>query len=145
MRGFDGQTQHAGVERSHLLGTGEKDVFKRRSLKDAVVGSVNDKVRIGKEMRHREARADGILIDQKLVVVPAQTGGDGPISVVDEVLYVGGLLQIRTSAFGWKVSGEDEGERSAGVERIVGIVRIARDYVTEVLVKKFIVGIDSGL
>ena len=78
-------------------------------MKDAIVGRVHDQIRFRKEPRDRKARADGVLVDEELIVVPAETGVDGPISQADQILNVGRLLEIRTAAFCRETSGESEG------------------------------------
>jgi len=80
----------------------------------------------------------GILVDEQLIVVPAEAGVYGPIAEVDKILDEGGLLEVGTAA------GECEGCRRAGVEGRERIVGIGSDGVAEVLVEKDVVGFDSS-
>jgi len=58
---------------------------------------VNDQVRCGEIARDRKARADGVLIHDELIVIPAQSGVDGPVAEVDEVLKKGRLFEVRAA------------------------------------------------
>ena len=49
-------------------------------------------------MRDGKPRADGVLIEEQLVVVPAQAGIEGPVAEVDQILDEGGLFEVRTAA-----------------------------------------------
>ena len=98
VRRFDWQAQDVGIERDDLRRTGKKNVLERRRLKNAVVRSVNDQIGRGKETGDGKARADGVLIDEELIVVPAEAGVDGPVSI-------GGLGPGR------KRTARDRGER----------------------------------
>jgi len=92
--------------------------------------------------RDRKARADGVLIHDELIVIPAQSGVDGPVAEVDEVLKKGRLFEVRAAA------GEGESSGRTRIEWVVGIGRriwVGGDEVAEVFVKEKIVGLDAGL
>ena len=81
VRGLDRQAQDVGSSETTCWRAGNQNVFERWRLENAVVGGVDDEVGWRKITRDREARADGVLIDQQLIVVPAEAGADGPVSV----------------------------------------------------------------
>src|ERR1700682_5824477 len=70
-----------------------------------------------------------MAIDQKLVMVPAQAGVDGPVAEVDEILDVGGLFEIGVALL------EAEGLGSARVE-LGGVGNV----VAEIFVQENVVG-----
>ena len=78
-------------------------------------------------------------IYDKLVVVPAKAGVDGPFAEMDEILDESGLFEIGAAIR------KCEGRRSAGIERIEGIVGTCGDDIAEVFVEKEIVGFEAGL
>ena len=81
-----------------------------------------------------EARADGILIEQQLVVIPAKAGADGPFTKSNLILDESGLLKIRF------VSSEIVCLGRVGIE-LSGI----GDEVVEALVKEGGIGFDADL
>jgi hypothetical protein len=82
-RRLDREPKYVRVKRNDLRRTGEKNVFERRSLKGAVVRGVQNNIRGGKISCDAQARADRILIDQQLIVVPTQAGVEGPLAEPD--------------------------------------------------------------
>jgi hypothetical protein len=74
------------------------------------------------------------LIDDELVVVPANACTDGPITETDQVLNESGLLQVRPIAH------KAEPGRRTRVE-----LRGVSDYVGEVFVQEEVVRFDTGL
>src|SRR5258708_795305 len=105
---------------------------------------MHDETGRAKKAGDRGTRADGVLIHNELIVVPADARADSPIAFMDKILDVSALLQVWAAAFGWEISGEGERKRSARVEGIVGIVGIAGDDVVEVFVQEEIVGLDTS-
>lgn len=94
-RGLDGQAEEIrGVDGLNLGGAGKQKVFKRRRLEDAVVGEVEDGVQARNVAGDGEARLKLPVVEDELVVVVAQTGGDGPVMKMYQVLNVGGLFKI---------------------------------------------------
>src|SRR5207249_699191 len=88
----------------------------------------------GKVASHGKTRADGILVDQKLIVVPAKSRADRPIAETNEVLHVNGLLKVGT------VSSEGEGLGRPRIE----LAGIGKD-IAEVFVQEHRVGFDTCL
>ena len=84
-------------------------------------------------VRGCQPRTYCILVDQQLIVVPAQTRADGPIAKTDKILDESGLLEAGT------ISGEVKGGGRAGIE--LGEVR---DYIAELLAKKGRVRLDAS-
>src|SRR3984957_6272883 len=78
VRRLDRQTQNIGIQNGYRGRTGEKNIFKGRSLKDAIVGSMNHEICRRKITRRGQSRADGVLVHDELVMVPAKTRADGP-------------------------------------------------------------------
>jgi hypothetical protein len=117
-----------------LRGVREEDVLEGWGLEDAVPGKMQDEVAGGEVAGQGEARADGLLVDQELVVIPAEAGAKGPMVEVDEVLDPRGLIYLGALA------GEGKSGRSAGIE--LGWVG---DGVIEVFVEEGIVGFDAKL
>ena len=93
---------------------------------------MEDDVEAGDVVADAEARADGVLIDEELVVIPAKAGADGPFAETDFVLDEGGLLEVGL------VAGEGVGLRRVGIE-LGGV----GDEVVEALVEKGGVGLDA--
>ena len=97
MGGLDRETQDERVQRSHCQRTGQQNVFERRGLEDAIVRDMNDDIRGGEITRDSQAGARSVLVDAKLVVIPAQAGADGPFAEADQLLHKRGLLEIKTA------------------------------------------------
>ena len=86
---------------------------------------MNDEVGGWEIARDRKAWFHRLAIQQKLVVVPAQAGVDGPVFQTDLIFDEGRLLEVGT------VGDEAEVRRGVGIE-LDGI----GDVVAEVLVQK---------
>src|SRR5580704_5268125 len=106
MRRLYREAEKIGIERSKQGGTGEKNIFKKRSLKNAVVRSVENKIRGRKKPGQGEAWAESVLVDEELVMVPAETGAGGPFAETNLVLDERRLFEIPGLVF-WK--GEMDG------------------------------------
>src|SRR5580700_3233154 len=73
-----------------------------------------------------------VAVQQELIVIPAESGADGPVAKADQILHERGLLEVRA------ISRESECERSARIE----LARIHRDIgndVVETLVQESVV------
>src|ERR1700756_781572 len=92
------QTQNFVAQRSNLRRTRDQEIFCRRRLKDAVVGSMKDNVKFSDVVRHAQPRADGVLVDQELVVIPAKSGADRPFPKPNLILHKAGLFQVRLAS-----------------------------------------------
>src|SRR5271169_5605400 len=88
----------------------------------------------GKIARDREARLERLVVQQKLIVIPAKSGIDGPVAQVDQILNEGGLLEVR--AAGQKTKGKGR----AGIK-----LRWVGNVVVEVFVEESVVRLDSKL
>ena len=130
---LDGQSQELIAERVDLSGAGDEDVFKGRSLKDAIVGGVQHHVERWQVAANREARAKRILIEEKLIVVPAKAGADRPIAEADEIFDEGRLFEVRTAG----------GEAQAGRGVVVKLRGIG-DVVLKIFMQKGGVGLNAG-
>src|ERR1035441_6544550 len=134
MRRLYRQAQHVGVQNHNVGGTRQQDVFKRGSLKNPVISGMDQELTLGEVARNSQARTNCILVDDELVVVPANACTDGPITETDQVLNESGLLQVRPIAH------KAEPSRRTRVE-----LRGVGDYVGKVLVQEDVVRFDTGL
>src|SRR6202020_2191640 len=107
--------------------------------KYTVVGGMDDESRRRKIAGDRKARADRILIHQKLVMIPSESGIHGPFANMDQVFDECRLLKI------WAIPLKGKVRRRPGIKRIVRIVRIYGDRVTEILMQKHGIGFDARL
>src|SRR5580692_4692058 len=77
--GLHGEAKETRIKRRHLRGAGEQDVFEDGRLEDTIVSHVKNQIVLGKGAAKRYAGAESILIEQKLVMIPAKTRADGPL------------------------------------------------------------------
>src|SRR5579863_2907938 len=110
MRGLDWEPQDFGIQGDHLARTGEQNVLKRRRLKNPVIRRMKNQIRRMKITRRPQARAKGALVQQQLIVIPAQPSGNRPLPNANEILNESGLLDV------WTSIGEVESRRRARVE-----------------------------
>ncbi len=89
-------------------------------------------VEAGDEIADAEARADGVLIDEQLVVIPAEAGAYREFAETDLILDEGGLFEVGL------VAGEGVGLRRVGIE-VVGV----GDEAVELFVEECVVGLDA--
>src|ERR1700689_4747190 len=94
-------------------------------------------------MRDGKPRTDSALIEQQLVMVPAQAGINGPVAVMNEVFNKGCLFEVRTSA------DESQGGRGIAAERVTRARNWIRNLtggndVAVVFVQKEIVEFEAG-
>src|ERR1700683_416660 len=82
--------------------------------------------------RNRKARVHRLPIQDELIMVPAKPGADCPTSQPDQILHKSRLLQVRA------IRQKAESRRRAGIK-----LRWVRNSVSEILVQKNIVGLDS--
>ena len=113
VRGFYGQAQDLVTEGDDRRRAGDQEIFVGRSLEDAVVGGVENHVELGDEIADAEARADGVLIDEQLVMIPAEAGAYREFAETDLILDKAGLFEVGL------VAGEGVGLRRVGIE-VVG-------------------------
>src|SRR5579872_2763785 len=83
--------------------------------------------------RHPQPRAQGVLVNQQLIVIPAQACANRPFARANEVLHKRRLLKIRT------VCREAERGRSPRIE-----LSEVRDYIAELLAEKRRVRLKPG-
>ena len=101
-------------ERGGLLGAGEQQVLGRRELEEAVVGGPERRLRARDVVADGDARAEGVVLYDELVVVVAQAGGDGQVADGREL-----ILRVETKTPPGPTAAEDEGVRGReGVDRI---------------------------
>src|ERR1700675_4661133 len=81
----------------------------------------------------RESWLYGLLVEQQLIVVPSQTGRNGPVTQVHQILHKDCLFEIGTFAL------ECKGERRA-VVILGGICNVE----TGVFVQKSVVALDAN-
>src|SRR5271166_1147567 len=134
VRRLHGKVQHVGIQDHHAGRAGQQYIFKRRRLENPVISGVNQQFMTGEVARNSQAGADCVLIDDKLVVVPADPCADGPITEANQILNEGGLLEI------WSITNKAEPSWRAGVE-LGGV----GDDVGEFLVQENVVRLDTDL
>src|SRR5258705_4873092 len=82
-----------------------------------------------------DARAECVLVEEKLIVIPAKAHAYGPLAQANHVFYEGGLLQVGPPLIECRKSG-----RGAIVE-----LRGVGDGVAEVFVEEGCVGFNARL
>src|SRR5271157_5719883 len=134
VRRLHGKVQHVGIQDHHAGRAGQQYIFKRRRLENPVISGVDQQLTAGEVARNSQARADHVLIDDELVVVPADACTDGPIAQTNQVLDERRLFEVRP------IANKAEGSWRAGIE-----LRGIGDYVSEALVQKDVVRFHTGL
>ena len=129
---LDGKAEKVIAERFNLRRAGDEDVLEGWSLKDAVVGGVQHQVERWQKTADGDAGAEGVLIEEELIVVPAEAGADRPFAEADHIFDEGGLLKVGP------LIREGQSRRGVAIE-----LRRVGDVVVEVFMKEGCVGFDS--
>src|SRR5204862_7839288 len=79
-------------------GAGEQQILERRRLEGAIVRRARHEAALRAGPGHGHARADRMVVDQKRIMVPAETGGGGPARDGEAVLDEDRLLAVRCAA-----------------------------------------------
>src|SRR5579872_6862769 len=90
--------------------------------------------------RGGEPWAHCILVDEQLIVIPAQTRAESPVPCSNQILDVRRLLQIGPAAIGWSIPREAESRWRSGVEE-GGIC----DHIAKAFIEKKIIELHSCL
>ena len=140
LRRYHRQLNDIGIDQVNLERTRKQQVLERRRLEDAVIREVREQSELREVARDGNPRIDRLLVDDQLIVVPAQAKIQRPVSQANQVLHKRRLLQVLARTLIRVSSGEVEGQRRPGIE-----LRRIGDVVIEVLVQEGIVRLDPDL
>ena len=115
-----------------MWASSKSGVFVGGRLENAVVGGVEDEIEAGDVVADAETRADRVLIDEQLVVIPPKAGAHCKFAKANLILHEGGLFEIGA------ISGERVGGRRVGIE-VIGV----GDEAVETFVEEGGVGLDA--
>src|SRR5215469_11223387 len=93
-----------------------------------------------KEPRRRQPWAYGILVHPQLIMIPAKSGTQSPVSVTNQIFYVTCLLEIRAIPGRSLISRKCKRQRRLRIE-----LRRIRNYIAEVCLQECIVRFDTRL
>ena len=134
-RGRHRQPDHLVAQRIDRFGAGEQQVLDRRRLKRAVVRSPKHEIGRGPRPRDGDARAEGVVVDDEMVAIPAQAGVHRPRPAADLILDEERVTRDRRGA---RRTGTSAGVSGSNCIRI-------RDPVAEALADPADVQIAAGL